>query len=134
MFWIDCLCLVHDDLAEWQTDSVKMANIYGNSYLTIAATPTRNAYDGLFCSADHDDASSFEISSILVRNLDKGCRVFVSEVPAEGQFANYYGLALHGRAWAHQEFFLAPRVLQSGHESSGIVHIHFLVLPKRRAL
>jgi len=27
-----------------------------------------------------------------------------------------HGLVLHSRAWAHQEFFLVPRVLQFGHE------------------
>jgi hypothetical protein len=123
--WIDCLCLVQDDLMEWQTDSVKMADIYGNSYLTIAATLAQNAHDGLFFNSAHDGAGPFEIDPTLVQKLDNDCRIFVTEVPAEGQSASYYstrskrqehGLALHSRAWAHQEFFLAPRVLQFGHE------------------
>jgi hypothetical protein len=123
--WIDCLCLVQDDPIEWQTDSVKMANIFGNSYLTIAATLARNAHDGLFLNAAHDGTGPFEINPALVRELGNDCRAFVTEVPAEGQSASYYstrskrqehGLALHSRAWAHQEFFLAPRVLQFGHE------------------
>jgi len=123
--WIDCLCLVQDDPVEWQTDSVKMADIYGNSYLTIAATLARNAHDGLFYNAAHDGAGPFEINPALVNKLGNDCRLFASELPIDGQSAGYYstrsrrqehGLALHSRAWAHQEFFLASRVLQFGHE------------------
>jgi len=60
--WIDCLCLVQDNIVEWQTDSGKMADIYGNSYLTVAATLARNAHDGLFFTAAHDGAGPLEIN------------------------------------------------------------------------
>jgi hypothetical protein len=35
--WIDSLCIVQDDDLDWETESAKMASIYQNAYLTIAA-------------------------------------------------------------------------------------------------
>lgn len=36
--WIDALCILQDDEDDWEKESSKMASIYQNSYLTIAAT------------------------------------------------------------------------------------------------
>ncbi|KAH6718373.1 heterokaryon incompatibility protein-domain-containing protein, partial [Leptodontidium sp. MPI-SDFR-AT-0119] len=40
---IDSLCIVQDDDKDWKQESVKMAEIYSNAYLTIAATCASNA-------------------------------------------------------------------------------------------
>jgi len=46
--WIDALCIVQDDIQDWETESANMANIYSNSYLTIAATAAPDSFTGLF--------------------------------------------------------------------------------------
>jgi hypothetical protein len=46
--WIDSLCIVQGDTAEWEAESAKMASIYENSYLTICATHAKDGHGGLF--------------------------------------------------------------------------------------
>ena len=46
--WIDALCIIQDDLLDWEHESSKMASIYGMSYLTIAATGSADSLGGCF--------------------------------------------------------------------------------------
>ncbi len=46
--WIDSLCIVQDDKLDWETESKKMATIYENSLLTIAAAKAMNGTEGCF--------------------------------------------------------------------------------------
>lgn len=40
--WIDSLCIIQDDAADWAQESSKMSDVYGNSVMTIfAAAPSR---------------------------------------------------------------------------------------------
>lgn len=36
--WIDSLCIVQDDLADWEEEAANMDAVYSNAYLTLAAT------------------------------------------------------------------------------------------------
>jgi hypothetical protein len=36
--WIDSLCVVQDDLVDWESEAAKMANVYSGAWLTISAT------------------------------------------------------------------------------------------------
>ena len=46
--WIDSLCIVQDDTDDWRTHSARMADIYENCFLTIAATNSSDVTGGLF--------------------------------------------------------------------------------------
>ena len=46
--WIDSLCIIQDDSADWERESSQMASIYGNSFLTIAATFAADGNGGCF--------------------------------------------------------------------------------------
>jgi hypothetical protein len=35
--WMDSLCIIQDDPPDWQKESSKMAEIFSNAYLTVAA-------------------------------------------------------------------------------------------------
>lgn len=48
--WIDSLCIIQDDEGDWQEQSAEMSEVYGGSYLTIAATRAANGNCGLFYS------------------------------------------------------------------------------------
>jgi hypothetical protein len=41
-------CIIQDDEEDWQKESAKMASIYQNSFVTIAATGSRGSNEGLF--------------------------------------------------------------------------------------
>jgi hypothetical protein len=44
--WIDCLCIVQDDREDWNREAARMANVYSNAALTIAASVSPNCNDG----------------------------------------------------------------------------------------
>jgi hypothetical protein len=46
--WIDSLCIIQDDRADWERESAKMASIYTNAVLTIAATKSADSEGGCF--------------------------------------------------------------------------------------
>jgi hypothetical protein len=49
--WIDSLCIVHDSVEDWQTESSKTASVNYFGILNIAAESSRNDNDGIFRSA-----------------------------------------------------------------------------------
>ena len=113
--WIDSLCIIQDDLEDWAVESGRMASIYGNSFLNLAAAAANNGDDGLFDSSNERDRECW----LPVRiNRKWG-----------GPFAgNYYvcnyrdwwtkldNSPLNRRAWVLQERVLAPRVISFGLE------------------
>lgn len=46
--WIDALCILQDSKVDWAEESVKMATVYDNSFLTIAASASANKSGGCF--------------------------------------------------------------------------------------
>ena len=46
--WIDSLCIIQNDSGDWHDERLRMHEMYGNSYLTIAASKTKGPDDGLF--------------------------------------------------------------------------------------
>ena len=46
--WIDALCIVQDDIDEWQREAAKMHHIYSGSSLTIAASDSKDSSVGCF--------------------------------------------------------------------------------------
>lgn len=52
--WIDCFCIIQDDPQDWERESSSMAQIYRNSYLTIAASASSDSYSGCFPKRSKD--------------------------------------------------------------------------------
>jgi hypothetical protein len=46
--WVDALCIIQGDSADWEVESAKMAEIYSNSFLTIAAAACPDNHASLF--------------------------------------------------------------------------------------
>lgn len=46
--WIDCLCIIQGDKDDWELESSRMADVYSNSYLNIAATKAEDCHGGIF--------------------------------------------------------------------------------------
>lgn len=112
--WIDSLCIVQDDSAEWTKEGSKMAGIYHGSYVTIAASSSHSSRTGIF---NHRSRSL----------LKSGRGTRIDGVLANGEqsqlyFFNRRHLAraareciefdpLATRAWTLQERYLSPRIL-----------------------
>jgi hypothetical protein len=44
--WIDALCIIQDDELDWQRESGRMAQVYGNADLVIAASSAKDSPEG----------------------------------------------------------------------------------------
>jgi hypothetical protein len=44
--WIDCLCILQDSKADWEHESARMADVYSNAHLTIAASRAEHCGEG----------------------------------------------------------------------------------------
>jgi hypothetical protein len=125
--WIDSLCLVQDDVQAKLEESVRMDEIFGNAFLTIAATSaTDSSSQPLFPAK----TQAFKVQA--TDNKGQLSKVYVREQPShysfkapfdEGSHMNEWELPfnmseeanLHTpllkRAWAYTEKLLSPRVL-----------------------
>jgi len=115
--WIDSLCIIQDDAQDWESEAAQMANIYGRSTLTIAATQSSSPNAGLF--------------QILPDSLDRA--ISPSVLPPNAPPLYYRSAISHEelqncmddqvstkqerafpllrRAWAYQEHLLSPRIV-----------------------
>ncbi|KAF2420546.1 HET-domain-containing protein, partial [Tothia fuscella] len=106
--WIDSLCIVQDDPEDWEREAARMASIYRNSYLTIAAVSAHNSSEGLFL--DNPGSTKFIDDPF---DSDKGRRVyllpFTRGASKDSDPTHFWPLT--SRAWTLQECLLSPRLL-----------------------
>ncbi|KAK0648446.1 heterokaryon incompatibility protein-domain-containing protein [Cercophora newfieldiana] len=107
--WIDSLCIMQDDTADWESQCAKMADIYKRSYVTIAG-PSASGCDSGFLHP-RPPTSKFAVSAqcsgrnIQLSFSNCGFRPLVPQPESP----------LAKRAWVFQERLLSPRVLYFGH-------------------
>ncbi|OTA77138.1 hypothetical protein M434DRAFT_255034 [Hypoxylon sp. CO27-5] len=108
--WIDSLCIIQDDLEDWERESARMASIYRNAYLTIAATQSSDGNGGLFSKTP-----DFEVFGVTPEGEDYYL-VFRERIDHD---LSMDGGTLHfplmSRAWVYQERMLSRRVLHFGY-------------------
>jgi len=137
--WIDSLCILQDDEADWDKEAASMAEVYENSFLTVAATLGPDNKATLFTerwtqfqSADSRYTINPRIASqLIIRSASSGAaeqNPFPTSTPAafvrhrlhvaHDRFLNGDNAQQHAvdsplltRAWSFQERLLAPRTL-----------------------
>lgn len=110
--WIDALCILQDDEREWQIQSSKMADIYQNSCITLAATSSDCGSAGCFMEQVFPSAEcSLQVQSQSGRTYRLLIRIHLSHwsVPLTAAARRDYPLL--SRGWAFQERVLSPRIL-----------------------
>lgn len=117
--WIDSLCIIQDDLKDWEREAAEMADIYGKSYLTIAATAALNCTQGLYSNSTQQITGPHELKVIIDGNR-KASAYAVALPPHDayeilGAFLDVGpNFPLLKRAWCFQEHILSPRIIQFG--------------------
>lgn len=108
--WIDALCIIQDSPDDWSNESMRMTNVYANSYCTIAAA----------ASADPDDSLFKERSLEDILPGSTKCNTTQGNVPVIGTFVilerdswhrEFEASVLQLRGWCLQERILAPRTI-----------------------
>ena len=106
--WIDSLCILQDDIADWQRQSAQMASIYANSYVTIAATSSDGS-DSTCLSLNNRSRAPVKLNQPLI---------FARKPLAHGHMfnsnENNSTYPLFGRAWCFQERLLSTRTIRLG--------------------
>ncbi|KAI1760924.1 heterokaryon incompatibility protein-domain-containing protein [Hypoxylon sp. FL1150] len=106
--WIDCLCIIQDDAADWEAEASKMGTYYGQARLTIAASFSKDACSGIFAQrSEYLDIHTLTIEDDegIARELDAQR---VSGFNPEYDTGNIGPLG--ERAWTFQENMLSKRV------------------------
>ena len=100
--WIDSLCIIQDDLRDWEKEAKLMEQVFSSAYCTIAASSAKDSTVG-FLSAR--EPAPF----VRVPYTSKSC-LFVCE--AMDDFHRDVGVGeLNTRAWVLQERALSRRTL-----------------------
>ena len=114
--WVDSICIAQDDSQEWESEAVKMASIYKNATLTIAADWAPCAGAGLYNS--HSRSLELErslreghVNAILPCIYEKAS-VYLSTSHMFATADHVFETSnLARRAWAYQERLLSRRIL-----------------------
>lgn len=123
--WIDSLCILQGDKLDWEQESAKMASIYTDSYLNIAATRANDSTGG--CFADRwiaieikGSTQAIPLKSYEIRENHAGrtvgTHVRISLEVGHDDFLHSIRRVearapLLSRAWVFQERCLARRTL-----------------------
>ncbi|KAE8155359.1 hypothetical protein BDV25DRAFT_135108 [Aspergillus avenaceus] len=100
------------DAEDWGEQCPRMANIYHNAYLTLAASAAHEPRAGLYTSAEGEWARGQEI--FTMKSGDHVFGVF-ARAPMLAMDSSLTHEPLFQRAWAYQERILSRRVLHFTH-------------------
>lgn len=109
--WVDSLCIIQDDIVDWNRESPQMLKIYANSHLTIYATTAESCNEG-FLGPQRFSETRWQrpVQTKIPPNLElpgSGLAVRTTEEGATREPENVLGQ----RAWCLQEELLPNRRL-----------------------
>jgi hypothetical protein len=121
--WIDSLCIIQDDTRDWETEALKMNEVYANAYATIFAERSSHCDDGLFRTGEdaraqlqwvrevaYENPANKRTYSILLATRSFHNSDEVSLVSAFCLVDNHHS-HLQDRGWIMQEEILSRRKL-----------------------
>ncbi|KAI1128444.1 HET-domain-containing protein [Nemania abortiva] len=134
--WIDSLCIIQDSVQDWENESSRMADIYRNSYVTIAGASSKDNRGGLDLNKPRQTGATLKgtTSSGKPYSIRVQCSIrphsYIDDtrIPKDGirhpivlttsirdDFGKVFGVfPLLTRGWVFQERLLSPRFLQFG--------------------
>jgi len=108
--WIDSLCVIQGSKEDWMREAGKMAEVYTNATLVLAAASSSNSHQGLFrqyrTTTKLGPEDSTRKGQLMIRELPEPSTSRYGVADTEPDV-----LPLLRRAWVFQERFLARRTL-----------------------
>ncbi|KAK5654552.1 hypothetical protein OQA88_7181 [Cercophora sp. LCS_1] len=112
--WIDSLCIIQDDAADWNRESVKMGRVYQDASITIAATGAKDGTAGCFIPR------TFSLPTVQLPYRVDGSNpiasdesVYITLFPDRDltSLESLEASPLGSRAWITQEWMLSRRTI-----------------------
>ncbi|KAI0196609.1 hypothetical protein EV127DRAFT_417058 [Xylaria flabelliformis] len=115
--WVDAVCIVQDDMNDWEKEAAKMRAIYANATLTLSAHDSDDTQGGLYRPRQNRLTSPVQVSLRVPKKYQGG---------RESHKTVFYVFPVHGekellkpgpvntRAWTLQEQMLSARILHWG--------------------
>lgn len=101
--WIDSLCIVQGDEADWKLEASKMADVFRGAYCVVAASSASDSTKGFL------KRSETQQDCVLVNSVSHG-EVYLSTA-VDDFLGDVQNAVLNSRAWVFQERALARRTL-----------------------
>lgn len=134
--WIDSLCIVQDDMDDWEREGQLMHQVYRNSHCNIAAVDSQDRDGGLF----RDRVEDLGQQSVPVRYMasdnrsalfgQRAWRVLHSDLWQDEVLAR----ALYSRAWVFQGQFSQVPSPKSSHQRVSTMPPEIIVKSKSSLL
>lgn len=106
--WIDSLCIIQDNVDDWQKESALMSSVFGGSTITITASSARDGSQGCFVKQPY-------FSGGLRARITDGELRRVQDFRSRKVYdLSTFKTHLGTRAWALQEKMLPPRTIHFG--------------------
>ncbi|KAH8900577.1 heterokaryon incompatibility protein [Thozetella sp. PMI_491] len=106
--WIDSMCIIQDDKADWEREAARMVHVYRNAYVTIANTWSPDSQGGSFSSTI--PTLSFRLEGSSGKEFLVGVGIGQKRESTEFDKVQDY-FPLFNRGWCFQERLLSRRVL-----------------------
>ena len=114
--WIDSLCIIQWDHADWSKEAATMGTVYANSALNLAAIDSPNSETGLFFQRPEKKILGWRLKVPLEQEQGGSHQESVWDCVPARRREIFDSSVLSSRAWVFQERFLAPRNLYFGRD------------------
>lgn len=110
--WIDSLCIIQDDVEDWQKEAAKMSSIFQFADIVLSAASAMNATKGLGINSSFEPALALKITSTDIRrNESQSEKWHMRNMYTNNLLVSIALSPIGARGWIFQELLLAQRVL-----------------------
>jgi hypothetical protein len=105
--WVDALCIIQDSTDDWRAESMLMASVYHNAWVTIGAGTASSVHEGVIVPSP----PTIQLELAQIPYFDpNGARIATAFMGLEPK-KEYVPVKLRSRGWCFQEEHLSPRFL-----------------------
>lgn len=112
--WIDSLCIMQSNTQDWQTESLRMADVYKGAVCNLAASAAKDGREGLYSPRSDATTVPCKIEITQPGNEDKKWKVYL--VDSQLWMGRVTESVIGKRAWVIQERYLAQRMIHFAYD------------------